>query len=103
MDRIFIDQTLLEEETFLYGIQMPGFMAMCLAGRDSTIVEFDGSDIKEEEMTNENIFMVNVENKELLEKMANLKDWDLLIGIVVDKVAGTSEDIIEMLGKIEIK
>ena len=103
MDKVFIDTELLAEDTFLYSIQMPGFIAMCLAGRDSTIVEFDGSDIKEEEMTNENIFMVNVENKELLEKMANLKDWDMLIGIVVDKVAGTSEDIIEILGKIEIK
>ena len=100
MDRIFIDQTLLEEETFLYGIQMPGFMAMCLAGRDSTIVEFEGSDIKEEEMTNENLFMVNVKNKELLNKMANMKNWNMLIGITVDKVAGTSEDIVAELEKI---
>ena len=100
MDRIFIDQTLLEEETFLYGIQMPGFMAMCLAGRDSTIVEFEGNNIEEKEITSENIFIVSRNNKELLNKMANNKDWEGLIGIVVDIEREISIDIIEELGRI---
>ena len=100
MDRIFIEKTLLKEETFLYGIQMPGFMAMCMAGRNSTIVEFEGSEIEDSELIAENIFMVNINNKDLLTKMANNKDWEGLIGITVDKVAGTSEDIIEELGRI---
>lgn len=100
MDKVFIDKTLLKKETFLYGIQMPGFMAMCLAGRNSVEVEFAGSNIKEEEMTNENIFIVSRNNKELLNKMANLKDWDELIGIVVDIEREISIDIIEELGRI---
>lgn len=100
MDRIFIDQTLLEDETFLYGIQMPGFMAMCMAGRDSVVVEFAGSNVEEKEITSENLFMVNVKNKELLNKMANNKDWEGLIGIVVDIEREISIDIIEELGRI---
>ena len=51
-------------------------------------------------MINENLFMVNVKNKELLNKMANMKNWNMLIGITVDKVAGTSEDIVAELEKI---
>lgn len=100
MDKVFIDTELLAEDTFLYSIQMPGFIVMCIAGKESVIVEFEGGDIKEEEMINENLFIVNVKNKELLNKMANLKNWNMLIGITVDKVAGTSEDIVVELEKI---
>jgi hypothetical protein len=34
MRKIFIESCLLEEDTFLYGITMPGFFAMCMMGRE---------------------------------------------------------------------
>ena len=41
MDKVFIDTELLAEDTFLYSIQMPGFIVMCIAGYEDIAVELE--------------------------------------------------------------
>ena len=103
MRKVFIDKNLLENETLLYGINMPGFMAMCLIGGRSEEIKFSTpEEISEEDLKNfDNIYIVE-EGNPILKKMitVNKEEWDFVIGITVDKKTNTATDIIEAIEKI---
>ena len=64
MRKVFIDKNLLENETLLYGINMPGFMAMCLIGGRSEEIKFSTpEEISEEDLKNfDNLYIVEEGN-----------------------------------------
>ena len=101
MRKIFVEKSLMEDETFLYGVQMPGFMAMCLLNAKIKVVQFEKNNIKEEDMNDGNMFVFDKRNKPLMRKLSKTPKWDMLIGIAVDVEKETSIDMLDSLDSLD--
>ena len=107
MRKIFIESCLLEEETFLYGITMPGYFAMCMMGTEGELRNKQFPFTNLEEVSKEdlldfgNLYIVR-ENSPALEYMAEVlgDQWENVIGITVDVEKEISRDIIIPLESI---
>ena len=107
MRKIFIEQSLLKDDTFLYGVQMPGYMAMCMMGSEGEMRNKQFPFTNPEEISKEdllylgNLYIIE-EGSPMLDYMAEeLGDsWDFVIGIVVDTETETSRDIIIPLEEV---
>ena len=101
MRKIFIERDLLKDDTFLYGVQMPGYMAMCMMGVEGTMKNQQFQFTSPEEISPNdlkdfgNLYIVT-ENSPVLGYMAETlgDEWENIIGIVVDTEKETSRDII---------
>ena len=107
MRKIFIEKSLLEDDTFLYGINMPGYMAMCMMGVEGAMKNQQFPFTSPEEISKEdlkdfgNLYIIE-EGSPMLDYMAEeLGDsWDFVIGIAVNKEKETSRDIIIPLEEV---
>ena len=101
MRKIFIERDLLKDDTFLYGVTMPGYFAMCMMGTEGELRNKQFPFTNLEEISKEdlldfgNLYIVR-ENSPALEYMAEVlgDQWENVIGIVVDVKKETSRDII---------
>ena len=100
MRKIFIEQSLLKDD-FLYGINMPGYFAMCMMGVEGAMKNQQFPFTSPEEISPNdlkdfgNLYIVT-ENSPALGYMAEIlgNEWENVIGIVVDAETETSRDII---------
>ena len=107
MRKIFIEQSLLKDDTFLYGVQMPGYMAMCMMGSEGEMRNKQFPFTSPEEISKEdlkdfgNLYIIE-EGSPMLDYMAEeLGDsWEFVIGIAVNKEKETSRDIIIPLEEV---
>jgi hypothetical protein len=104
MRKIFIESCLLEEDTFLYGVQMPGFFAMCMMGTETALSNKQVPFVNPEKISKEdlkdfgNLYIV-AENSPALNYMVEVLGdmWEDVIGIVVDRETKIARDIITPL------
>ena len=101
MRKIFIEKSLMEDEIFLYGIQIPGYMLMCSTDTLTVTTPFGNPlEISEVELSNfDNLYVVE-KNSPLLKRMVKMENSDMIIGVVIDKELETSRDIITALEEI---
>ena len=107
MRKIFVEQSLLKDDTFLYGVNMPGYMVMCMMGVEGEMRNKQFPFTSPEEISKEdlkdfgNLYIVE-EGSPMLDYMAEeLGDsWDFVIGIAVNKETETARDIIIPLEKV---
>ena len=106
MRKIFIEQSLLKDD-FLYGINMPGYFAMCMMGVEGAMKNQQFPFTSPEEISKEdlkdfgNLYIIE-EGSPMLDYMAEeLGDsWEFVIGITVNKEKETSRDIIISLEEV---
>ena len=101
MRKIFVESCLLKDDIFLYGITMPGYMAMCMMGvedgmRNKQFPFTSPEEISKEELKDFGNLYIVTENSPVLGYMAETlgDEWENVIGIVVDAETETSRDII---------
>ncbi len=101
MRKIFIEKSLMEDETFLYGVQIPGYMLMCSTDTRTVTTPFENPlEISEEDLSNfDNLYVVE-KNSPLLKRMVKMEKYDMIIGVIIDKELETSRDIITALEEI---
>ena len=101
MRKIFIEEDLLKDETFLYGITMPGYFAMCMMGTETPLVNkqipfTNPEEISQEDLKDFGNLYIAKEGSPILGRMAEVlgDKWEDVIGIVVNTEKETSRDII---------
>ena len=101
MRKMFVEKSLMEDETFLYGIQIPGYMLMCSTDVKTVTTPFENPlEISKKDLSNfDNLYIVE-KNSPLLKRMVKMEKYDMIIGVVVDKELETSRDIITALEEI---
>ena len=75
---------------------------MCLAGCKFETIEFEKDEIPVEEISDNNLFIYDKNNKPLMRKILSTgPKWDFLIGIAVNMEAETSVDMQHGLEKLD--